>query len=58
MKFTEITYRYEGKTYTMVKSESEYKCGDLTYEGGVLDTIESLTRAGAVVIDVFQHSRA
>lgn len=55
MKFTEITYKYEYKTYTTVERENDYKKGDVNYEQGVLNRIESLTRAGAVITDVFQH---
>lgn len=55
MKFTEITYRYRGKQSVLIVSESDYRIGDIGYYEGVLNHIESLTDAGAVILDVFSH---
>ena len=56
MKFTEITYKFDGKAFTCVEQEGQYQYGDVTYEKGVINRIESLTRLGAEIIDVFQHN--
>ena len=48
IKFYGITYMYEGHAhYTIVEMNSPD-----TYEQHVLDVIESLTRAGAVITDI------
>lgn len=53
MKYTEIKYKYNNNTYSVLVKEYDYKTGDIGYYEGVVNEIESLTRAGAVIIDVY-----
>ena len=56
MRFTEITFKYNGKTKKITVCAHDYTYGDVTYEKGVINQIESLTDAGAIIIAVFQHN--
>lgn len=52
MKHYEITYIYEGKKHTT--DVFPKKGWEAQYHKSVLDTIESLVMAGAVVVDMIE----
>lgn len=55
MKFYEITYAYEGKQYSTI--EQPIKGWEDDFSQQVLNCIESITRAGGVVINVVGYSK-
>lgn len=52
MKAYEITYKYSGKTYTTV--EQATKGWESLFQQQIINRIESLVAAGAVIIDAHQ----
>lgn len=55
MKYTEITYKYGGKTCKCIVRECDYEYGDITYEMGVINQMEAITDVGASITGIFQH---
>lgn len=53
--YTEITFEYNGKKKSVVECKRDYNHGTISYEQGVINQINALLRAGAVVKEISQY---